>query len=157
MAITVHEESKRIDNRVEEIPADNMPLHYKTKGEDIEEPIKEEIIKAPAPFEIDQERGPLPFSILHKAANPYRLPIPLKCYPKKVDNDKKLQKLKDPGSFMVSISIGGKENMRAILDLGVSINIMPDSIYLRLGLGQLKLAPMTLQLTMDQLSVLRVL
>ena len=34
----------------------------------------------------------------------------------------------------------------ATLDLRVSINIMPYSIYLRLGLGKLKLTLMTLQL-----------
>ena len=52
--------------------------------------------------------------------------------------------MKDPGSFVVTISIGSKEAIRAMLDLGVSINIM--LVYLRVGLGKLKSTPMTLQL-----------
>ena len=43
MVITVHEESKRIDNGVEKILADNMPLHSEIKGEDIEE-LKDKIL-----------------------------------------------------------------------------------------------------------------
>ena len=43
MTITVHKKSKGIDNRVEEIPANKMPLHSKIKGEDIKE-LKDEIL-----------------------------------------------------------------------------------------------------------------
>jgi hypothetical protein len=32
------------------------------------------------------------------------------------------------------------------LDLGVSVNLLPYSVYLQLGLGELKPTPMTLQL-----------
>ena len=73
----------------------------------------------------DKVSEPRSLPSLHKAANPYRLPIPLKCHPKEVDNDIKSLKMKDLRSFMVNISIGGKETARAMLDLGVSINIMP--------------------------------
>ena len=72
-------------------------------------------------------REPLSLSSLHKAANPYRLPILSLCRPKEVDNDKKPLKMKDPGSFKVNISIKGKEKMQAMLELGASINIMPYS------------------------------
>ena len=47
---------------------------------------------------------------------------------------------------MVNITIGGKKTTQAMLDLRESINIMPYSIYLRLGLGKLKSNLMTLQL-----------
>ena len=47
---------------------------------------------------------------------------------------------------MVNISIEGKKIARAMLDLGASINIIPYSVYQRLGLGKLKPTPMTLQL-----------
>ena len=108
MAITIHQESQESDgndNRVEVDPANNMPLISETKGEDIKEP-KEEIIAVPEPSEIDKEMELLPLPSLHKAANPYRPPIPLKCRPKEVDNDKKPLKMKDFESFMVNISIG---------------------------------------------------
>ena len=54
--------------------------------------------------------------------------------------------MKDHGSFIVNISIGGKETTRAILDLRENINIMTYSVYLRLGLCKLKSTPMTFQL-----------
>ena len=126
-----------------EIPADNMPLHFETKGVDREE-LKEDI-SVPAPFEKDQEREQLPLPSLHKAANPYKLPIPSMCHPREDNGDKQL-KLKDPGRFMVNIIIGSKKMAQEMLDLGASINIIPYSVYLRLRLGKLELTPMTLQL-----------
>ncbi|CAL9005428.1 unnamed protein product, partial [Prunus brigantina] len=43
-------------------------------------------------------------------------------------------KLKDPGSFSINITIGGKLVEKAMLDLGASINLMPYSVYLQLVL-----------------------
>ena len=110
--IIIHQQSQsgkeiEIENGVEEIPEDDMPLHDETKGEDMEMQ-KEENVAALESSEIDQRRDPLSFPSLHKANNPYRPPIPLECHPKKADNDKKLLKIKDPESFMVNIFIGVK-------------------------------------------------
>ncbi|XP_031248673.1 uncharacterized protein LOC116106446 [Pistacia vera] len=55
-------------------------------------------------------------------------------------------KLKDPRSFNINITIGDKKIAKAMIDLGASINLMPYSIYLALGLGELKPTTMTLQL-----------
>ncbi|CAL2238234.1 unnamed protein product [Prunus armeniaca] len=55
-------------------------------------------------------------------------------------------KLKDPGSFSINITIGDKLVEKAMLDLGVSINLMPYSVYLQLGLGGLKATTISLQL-----------
>ncbi|XP_031273170.1 uncharacterized protein LOC116131647 [Pistacia vera] len=55
-------------------------------------------------------------------------------------------KLKDLGSFNINITMGDKKIAKAMLDLGASINLMPYSIYLQLGLGELKPTTMTLQL-----------
>ena len=55
-------------------------------------------------------------------------------------------KLKDPGSFNINITIGNGDVVKAMLDLGASINLMPYSIYAQLGLGELKDTSMTLQL-----------
>ena len=148
MAIIIHQESwegEGNDNGVEENPIDNISLLSETKGEDIKEP-KEEIDAMPTQSETNKVREPLSLLSLHKATNPYRPPIPLKCCPTKADNKDKPLKLKAIGSFIVNISIGGKEKMQAMLDLRASLSIMPYSVYLRLGLGQLKLTPMTLQL-----------
>ncbi|KAM3011138.1 hypothetical protein FF2_029878 [Malus domestica] len=55
-------------------------------------------------------------------------------------------KLKDPGSFSINITIGDKKVEKAMLDLGASINLMPYSVYLQLGLGELKSTTISLQL-----------
>ncbi|KAA3469890.1 Retrovirus-related Pol polyprotein from transposon opus [Gossypium australe] len=52
-----------------------------------------------------------------------------------------LPKLNDPSSFTIPIEIGG-----ALYDLGASINLMPLSIYYRLGLGYLGETLVTFQL-----------
>ncbi|XP_024963059.1 uncharacterized protein LOC112503227 [Cynara cardunculus var. scolymus] len=55
-------------------------------------------------------------------------------------------KLKDPGSFTIPCSIGGKEVGHALCDLGASINLMPLSIFNRLGIGEVRPTTVTLQL-----------
>nr|XP_023922903.1 uncharacterized protein LOC112034322 [Quercus suber] len=55
-------------------------------------------------------------------------------------------KCKDPGSPTISCKIGDRLIERALLDLGASVNLIPYSIYLQLGLGELKPTTMTLQL-----------
>ncbi|CAL9006563.1 unnamed protein product [Prunus brigantina] len=72
---------------------------------------------------------------LHKAEKPYTPPIPFPGRLAKSKQDKKLPpKLKDPGSFSINITIGGKLVEKAMLDLGASINLMPYSVYLQLVL-----------------------
>lgn len=55
-----------------------------------------------------------------------------------------LMKLRDPGSFMILCLLddGIKEN--AFTDSGASINIMPNTIYMKLELGVLKPTRITL-------------
>ncbi|KAK4725061.1 hypothetical protein R3W88_027840 [Solanum pinnatisectum] len=48
------------------------------------------------------------------------------------------KKLKDPNSFTVQITIGQSVHARGLCDLGESINLMPLSLYLKLGLGSPK-------------------
>lgn len=55
-------------------------------------------------------------------------------------------KCKDPGPPTISCRIGDCLIERALLDLGASVNVMPYSVYLQLGLGELKPTTMTLQL-----------
>ena len=42
--------------------------------------------------------------------------------------------------------IGFSQIERALLDLGASVNLLPYSVYMQLGLGELKPTSMTLQL-----------
>ncbi|XP_049410413.1 uncharacterized protein LOC125873544 [Solanum stenotomum] len=47
-------------------------------------------------------------------------------------------KLKDPGSFTVHITIGHNIHARGLCDLRASINLMPTSLYKKLGLASPK-------------------
>ncbi|XP_022897570.1 uncharacterized protein LOC111411252 [Olea europaea var. sylvestris] len=55
-------------------------------------------------------------------------------------------KLRDPGSFNIPYNIGGITFDRALCDLGASINLMPLSVFKKLGLGEVKPTTLTLQL-----------
>ena len=59
---------------------------------------------------------------------------------------KLLQKLKDPDSFTIPCTIGNAIFERALCDLRASINLMPLSIFRRLGLGEARSTTVTLQL-----------
>ncbi|XP_075473337.1 uncharacterized protein LOC142504344 [Primulina tabacum] len=55
-------------------------------------------------------------------------------------------KLKDPGSFSIPCIIGDVVFHKALCDLGASINIMPLSVFKKLGLGEPKPTRMSLPL-----------
>ncbi|XP_070017086.1 uncharacterized protein LOC142172439 [Nicotiana tabacum] len=55
-------------------------------------------------------------------------------------------KLKDPRSFTIPLSLGKQEVGRTLCDLGASINLMPSSLFKKLGLGVLRPTTITLQL-----------
>ncbi|XP_062103840.1 uncharacterized protein LOC133814955 [Humulus lupulus] len=55
-------------------------------------------------------------------------------------------KYKDPGCPTISCQIGTHEFSQALLDLGASVNLMPYSVYLQLGLGEIKPTSVVLQL-----------
>ena len=56
------------------------------------------------------------------------------------------QKLKDPGGFTIPCTIRNAIFERSLCDLGASINLMPLSIFKRLGLGEARPTTVTLQL-----------
>ena len=55
-------------------------------------------------------------------------------------------KYKDPGSPTISVNIGGTCIDKALLDLRASVNLLPYSVYKKLGLGELKPTNITLSL-----------
>ena len=59
---------------------------------------------------------------------------------------KTLMKYKDSDCPAISVNIGGTCVEKALLDLGVSVNMLPYSVYKKLGLGELKLTTITLSL-----------
>ncbi|XP_057803206.1 uncharacterized protein LOC131018504 [Salvia miltiorrhiza] len=55
-------------------------------------------------------------------------------------------KQRDPGSFVINITLGNGKEASGMLDLGAGINLMPYSIFKQLELGDLKPTRMCLQL-----------
>ena len=55
-------------------------------------------------------------------------------------------KYKDPGCPTISVNIGGTCVEKALLNLGVRVNLLPYSVYKQLGLRGLKLTSITLSL-----------
>lgn len=55
-------------------------------------------------------------------------------------------KLKDPGAPTISCIIGNHAFEKALLDLDVGVNFLPYSVYVQLGLGELKPTTVVLQL-----------
>ncbi|KAL5579998.1 hypothetical protein UlMin_012440 [Ulmus minor] len=55
-------------------------------------------------------------------------------------------KLKDPGSFTIPCTIGDFNFDKVLCDLGASVNLMPFSIFKKLGLGEVKPTLVSLQL-----------
>ena len=53
-------------------------------------------------------------------------------------------KLKDPGSFTIPCTIGGHHFEKSLCDLGASVNLMPRSVFNKLGIGDVK--PTTMKL-----------
>ncbi|XP_009630465.2 uncharacterized protein [Nicotiana tomentosiformis] len=56
------------------------------------------------------------------------------------------EKLSDPGSFTIPCTIGSYAFAKTMCDLGASINLIPLSIYKKLGIGRARLTSMLLQL-----------
>ncbi|XP_075481186.1 uncharacterized protein LOC142521895 [Primulina tabacum] len=56
------------------------------------------------------------------------------------------QKLQDPGEFVVPCEIEGKLVEKAICDSGASVNIIPSSLYEKLGLSRIKPIGLSLQM-----------
>lgn len=52
----------------------------------------------------------------------------------------------DPGCPTISYEIGDQDIEWALLDLGESVTLLPYSVYLQLGFGELKLTQMILEL-----------
>ncbi|KAL0349885.1 UNVERIFIED_CONTAM: hypothetical protein Sradi_4137700 [Sesamum radiatum] len=60
--------------------------------------------------------------------------------------NKLLPKLKDPRSFSIPCTIGNINFDKALCDLGVSVNLMPYSIFEKFGMHELTPTRITLQL-----------
>ena len=64
-------------------------------------------------------------------------------------------KYKDLGSPTILVNIGGNCIDKSLLDLGASVNLMPYSVYKKLGLGELKPTNITLSLADRSVKILK--
>ena len=64
-----------------------------------------------------------------------------------------IQKREDPGVFTIACTVGSLHFVKALCDLGASINIIPLSIYKKLGLGDPK--PTAMRILMADRTVKR--
>ncbi|XP_026410843.1 uncharacterized protein LOC113306070 [Papaver somniferum] len=64
-------------------------------------------------------------------------------------------KFRDPGCLTITCMIGDHTVNKALLDLGASVNLLPYSVYVQLGLGELKPIPITLRLAERSIKVPR--
>ncbi|XP_015960696.1 uncharacterized protein LOC107484661 [Arachis duranensis] len=62
-------------------------------------------------------------------------------------------KLKDPGSFILSCTIGNRTLDKALCDLGASINLMPLSLMKQLAIEELRPTRMSLQMADQSLKI----
>ena len=65
---------------------------------------------------------------------------------RKIIEQKTPLKYKDPGCPTIFCQIGTHVFSQALLDLGASVNLLPYSVYLQLGLGEIKPTSIVLQL-----------
>ena len=56
------------------------------------------------------------------------------------------KKAKESGSFNIPCTIGGSSLEKPLCDLGASINLIPLSMFQKLGLGNVKLTTISLQM-----------
>ena len=61
-----------------------------------------------------------------------------------------VQKKKDPGAFTIPCKIGLLHFAKALCDLGASINLMPLTIYKKLGFGDPKPTAMRLLMPIER-------
>ncbi|XP_076911619.1 uncharacterized protein LOC143569639 [Bidens hawaiensis] len=72
--------------------------------------------------------------------------VPLSAGCSAILQSKLLEKMADPGSFTIPCILGDNTVSHALADLGASINLMPYSIFSRLGLGEPRPTRMSIQL-----------
>ncbi|XP_019242379.1 PREDICTED: uncharacterized protein LOC109222479 [Nicotiana attenuata] len=102
------------------------------------------------PSETGQAKEGRPIQKVHgdTASNPFEYSIDgfLEGDARAVVAKPKAQKMSDPGSFTVPCTIGSYAFAKELCDLGANINLMPLTVYTKLGIGRARPTSMLLQL-----------
>ncbi|XP_015163505.1 uncharacterized protein [Solanum tuberosum] len=130
----LHAVSSRSGLQLEELAPKKRDIEVSNKEKKVEEVVKSSNVEVPIP----QKKLPPPFPQRLKKQNEDE------CFAQGSKN-RLPKKLKDLGSFTVQITIGQSVHARGLCDLGASINLMPLSLYQKLGLGSPKRTTVILQ------------
>ncbi|XP_070010267.1 uncharacterized protein [Nicotiana sylvestris] len=141
---------KRKDKPIPEGELIHKVTHESKKKDATSEPV--EAARPPPPFSrrLHKMNDDRMFSKFLSMLSHVQLNIPLtvalteECT-SRVQN-KLPQKLKDPGSFTIPVRIGNIDVGHALCDLGASINLIPLSLFKKLGLGAPRTTTVMLQL-----------
>ncbi|XP_038895776.1 uncharacterized protein LOC120083939 [Benincasa hispida] len=119
--------------------------HSKPSTSNAREPTVQ--LNAPFPRRLMKKNDEQQFKHFLELLRQLHINIPLVEALEQMLNNRLPKKQKDPGSFTVPCSIRRLDVGHALCDLGASINLMPLSIFKKLGIGEAQPTSVTLQLT----------
>ncbi|KAK8585374.1 hypothetical protein V6N13_076248 [Hibiscus sabdariffa] len=130
---------------------DHSDPHNNNKGESSAEsshfqPKESEDIRPPPPFpqRLKKQKQDYQFKKFFDILKQVHINLPLVEALQQMSNyakflkDKVPAKKRDPGSFTIECFIGHNYPTKALCDLGASINLMPKSVFRKLGIGEAK-------------------
>nr|GFA31592.1 reverse transcriptase domain-containing protein [Tanacetum cinerariifolium] len=145
----------KVMERETEVTKDTMPPTNNGSTKDVQPPviqIETSIPNSEPVVSPDVEPVIAPFGLTIKSllTNKERLfelaRTPLNEHCSTVLLKKLLEKLRDPGKFLILCDLSGMDECLALADLGASINLMPLSVWNKLSLPELSPTCMTLEL-----------
>ncbi|XP_070030044.1 uncharacterized protein [Nicotiana sylvestris] len=140
---------KRKDKPIHEGELITKATHESKKDDASSKPVEAARPPSPFPQRLQKKNDDHMFNKFLSMLSQVQLNIPLVDILREIPKfqNKLPQKLKDPGSFTILVRIGNIDVGRALCNLGVSINLMPLSLFKQLDLGAPRPTTMMLQLT----------
>ncbi|XP_019255074.1 PREDICTED: uncharacterized protein LOC109233655 [Nicotiana attenuata] len=140
--------NKRKDKPIPEGELIPKATHESKKNDATSEPVEAARPPPPFPQRLQKKNDDRMLSKFLSVLSQVQLNIPLVDVLREIPKvqNKLPQKHKDPGSFTIPVRIGNIDVGRALCDLGASINLMPLSLFKKLGLGAPRPTTVMLQL-----------
>nr|XP_009598973.1 uncharacterized protein LOC104094700 [Nicotiana tomentosiformis] len=149
------------EKEVSQYRRDAMPITTVTLDTDESTELKEVVIEqAQVDKGKEKEFEQLPEQVVEKDLNKKKIPSSEKKltpapFPQSAIVTRRMaQKMSDPCRFTMPCIIGNYAFVKALCDLGASINLMPLSIYTKLGIGRARPTLMLLQLADHTVKIL---
>ncbi|XP_059458297.1 uncharacterized protein LOC132187883 [Corylus avellana] len=146
-AITTLRSGKIVDNHVEEKKDEHKEVAQNLQNDKSKQVSHEASSSAASTPEIPYEPpAPFPERLKRKTRNHIPKKVLLTEQVSSLIKHNTPPKFKGPEAPTISCIIGKREIDKALLDLGVGVNLLPYSVYQQLGLGELKPTTVILQL-----------